>query len=218
MKKVECVFVVDREADLATSVANPVNQWVLDGEGEASIKYDGTSCMIKDGLLYKRWNRTLKKPFASRYARNKDQFVLDMSMFRDVPDGAIPCEEKPAPVSLHWPYWIPVTQGNGRENEMYHIAFAKKPAWEDGTYELIGPSIQDNMYRLTEPMLVKHGDMVVHTPDRSFEGLKALMKELDGEGLVWRHPDGRMAKLRRDHFGFEWGKPDVRNLRKAAKN
>ncbi|MNG45681.1 hypothetical protein D3C79_35190 [compost metagenome] len=213
MKKIECVFLVDRILDLATTEVNPVNQWVLDGEGVASLKFDGTSCMVKDGVLYKRWNRTLKKPFDRQHARNKAGFCWELSMFRDAPEGAISCESEPAPISLHWPHWIPVTQGNGLENEKYHFAFAKQAVWEDGTYELVGPGIQDNVHRLAEPVLIKHGSDEVSTPDRSFEGLRALMESLNCEGVVWHHPDGRMAKLRRDHFGFEWGKPDVRNHR-----
>lgn len=211
MKKIECVFVVDRALDLATAQVNPTNQWVIDGEGEASIKFDGTSCMVQEGLLYKRWNRTLQKPHAKQYAKLGAAYEINVEMFRPVPEGAIPCEASPAAVSLHWPYWIPVTKGNGRENELYHLAFAKQTAWDDGTYELIGPKIGENLHRRSEPELVRHGAAPIATPDRSFEGLKALLAELDGEGLVWLHPDGRMAKLRRDHFGFEWGTPDARN-------
>jgi hypothetical protein len=38
----------------ATRESNPGCQWVFDGEGVATRKYDGACCMVRDGKLYKR--------------------------------------------------------------------------------------------------------------------------------------------------------------------
>ena len=36
-------------------------EWVLDGEGDATIKYDGSCCAIINGELYKRYDANAKK-------------------------------------------------------------------------------------------------------------------------------------------------------------
>ena len=71
------------------------------------------------------------------------------------------------------------------------------------------------MYNLSSHELRKHGDCVVDINDYSFDNLKKVLECLDSEGLVWHHPDGRMAKLRRDHFNFKWGEDDPRNDKEA---
>jgi hypothetical protein len=38
----------------ATRESNPGCQWVFDGEGVATRKYDGACCMVRDSKLYKR--------------------------------------------------------------------------------------------------------------------------------------------------------------------
>lgn len=37
-----------------------------------------------------------------------------------------------------------------------------------------------------------------------FEGIKGFLAENVIEGLVWHHPDGRMAKIKRRDFGLKW--------------
>jgi len=39
----------------------PGAEWVVAGEGVATAKWDGTACMVRDGVLYKRYDRRLKK-------------------------------------------------------------------------------------------------------------------------------------------------------------
>jgi len=212
MKKVKCVFVVDRFVNMATRVVNNECQWVLDGEGLATVKFDGTSCFIQNDILYKRWNRTLLKQVAAKMRRNPS-LSIDESMFKPVPDGAIACESSFDKKTLHWPYWVPVlnTPADAKHNE----AFLKKHDWQDGTYELIGPGIQGNKHGLLSCELHKHGDVLLQIERLDFDGLSDFMRSLPYEGVVWHHPDGRMAKLRRSHFNFAWGDPDPRDDQEA---
>ncbi|MBE4202286.1 hypothetical protein HJ090_08870 [Vibrio parahaemolyticus] len=61
MKKIKALFVIDRNVNMATRDVEPTSQWVIDDNAIATIKYDGTPALIKDGVLYKRWNRKIQK-------------------------------------------------------------------------------------------------------------------------------------------------------------
>jgi hypothetical protein len=39
--------------------------------------------------------------------------------------------------------------------------------------------------------------------NRSFEALKKYLELNDMEGIVFHHPDGRMAKIRKTDFGIK---------------
>jgi hypothetical protein len=72
--------------------------------------------------------------------------------------------------------------------------------YEDGTYELCGPKVQGNPEGMDAHVLVPHGKFVLREAPRDFEGLAAWLRENPYEGIVWHHPDGRMAKLKRKDF------------------
>lgn len=77
----------------------------------------------------------------------------------------------------------------------------------DGTYELIGPKINGGKDHATGDihMLVSHDQspMMLGVP-RTFEGLKEYLATVAVEGIVFHHPDGRMAKIKRRDFGLKW--------------
>ncbi|MFS1430249.1 DUF5565 family protein [Vibrio splendidus] len=216
MKKVKAIFVVERSVQMVTRKIESSNQWVFDNEGEATIKYDGTPALIKDGVLYKRWNRKLQKKFIRRWKSDKNNFDATLDKFVPVPDGAIQLEDLPAPITLHFPYWVPVSESN-HDDLKFIDAFNALKTKDEGSYELIGKKIQGNKYNLDVCKLVKHGAEVVEINDMSFDGLRQFFANLNHEGIVWHHPDGRMAKLRRSHFNFDW-KEDVRNDSEARAN
>lgn len=215
MKKIKTLFVIDRNTDMATNVVNEGCEWVSNGEGVATIKFDGTSCWVNDGKLYKRFDRKLKKSF-SKMARNLgEKFIPEDHMFNDLPEGAIPCEEKPAAHSLHFPHWVEV--GEGPEDAYHREGFANSTGLINGkTYELVGPKLSGNPYNLEKHELWEHGNTVIEVPDRTYEGLKALMESMENEeGIVFHHPDGRMAKVRRKDFSLPtFGKFDERSKHK----
>lgn len=206
MKKMKTVFVVDyNNSSLATPDVRECNLWVVNGEGQASIKFDGTSCLIKDGQLYKRWDRKLNNKFYKKMIslKSKNQkFIADESMFKPLKEGAIACNDSFDPVTFHWPHWVPVTDDN--EDQYHREGFLNLKDKIDGTYELVGPKLQGNPYNLDSHELWKHGSEKVDIHDYSFDGLKQLILSLNAEGLVWVHSDGRMAKLRKSDFGVNW--------------
>ncbi len=202
MKKMKTVFVIDRDGgNTATTVPVASSEWVLNGEGVATIKRDGTSCMVRDGKLFKRLDRKLSKEFASKFRRDPEM-VLEDHMFKGADKGWEACESAPDKKTGHWPGWIPV--GDSDPASQYHVeAFLRPGKLEDGTYELVGPKIQSNKYSLDHHVLMRHGSEVVEV-ERSFGALKAWIETHDVEGLVFHHPDGRMAKLRRKDFNLHW--------------
>lgn len=158
-------------------------EWVLEGEGIATRKWDGTCCLIRDGRLYKRFDaKAGKKP----------------------PEGFIPAQD-PDPITGHYPGWLEVSRDN--PGDKWHIeAFEKtilasgKTELEDGTYELCGPKINGNNETLLEHELIPHGEYKLAGVPRDFKGVKEYLKYREIEGIVWHHPDGRMVKIKRRDF------------------
>ncbi|NTF23526.1 hypothetical protein G6L37_34715 [Agrobacterium rubi] len=178
MKKIKTVYRIDRDLHRATEVVQ--EGWVLEGEGLATIKFDGTSTMVLEGLLYKRY---------------------DAKGGKTPPVGFVPAEAAPDIHTGHWPGWVRVSDTD--PGDRWHREAFSDGAFEDGTYELIGPKIQKNKYGLTRHKLVKHGSVTVAV-GRSREELIGWLEENEHEGLVFHHPDGRMAKLRRKDFSLRW--------------
>ena len=54
--------------------------------------------------------------------------------------------------------------------------------------------------------LIEHGvDRIVFDGALTFESIRDMLEKGTGsEGIVWHHPDGRMAKIKRKDFGFDW--------------
>lgn len=180
MEKIKTVFVIDRNnGNVAINEFSPECVWVANGEGIATIKFDGTSCRVLGGKLFKRY---------------------DAKAGRIPPEGFEPCGE-PDPVTGHNPGWVPVT--DAPENR-FHIEAFGNGDFEDGTYELVGPKIQKNRYNLSRHELWKHGSVVVEDAPRDYDGLREWLNTNIGEGLVFHHPDGRMAKVRRKDFKISW--------------
>ena len=89
-----------------------------------------------------------------------------------------------------------------------------RPGWylPDGTYELVGPHVQGNPENISFDYLWSHADCDIReddAPPRTYAGLKAWLAERDVEGVVWHHPDGRMAKIKGKDFGLKRGSVKV---------
>lgn len=194
MKKIPTVFCRNYETDrLVRNEVVPGCEWVLNGEGIATIKWDGTCCMVKDGKLYRRYDcKHGKKP----------------------PVGFIPAQD-PDPVTGHWPGWVLVNPES--KADKYHWAVAVNyldaygnVALKDGTYELIGVHFQNDPYGLKnaapggKDMLVAHGIDIINDCPRDFDGIKHFLEVFNHEGIVFHRGNGDMAKIKRTDFGFEW--------------
>lgn len=183
MRKIPTLF----KRDFANNGAvipeyNDGTEWVLAGEGIATRKYDGTSVLIRDGKMYKRYE-----------LRPGKEAPVDFEQvdYDEVTGKAIG--------------WVEV--GWGSEDKWYleaiknHGANPDNVGLTDGTYELLGPKVQGNPEHATEHYLQPHW-LAETYPDAptEFKELKAWLLGKDIEGLVWHHPDGRMVKIKKKDF------------------
>ena len=174
MKKIISLFQRNYETDrLVRNEVVPGAEWVLAGEGVATRKWDGTCCMVRDGVLYKRY---------------------DAKKGKTPPAGFEPAQD-PDPVTGHWPGWLIV--GDGPEDRWFREAALPVV---DGTYELCGPKVQGNPERLDAHTLIRHGAHVLPDAPRNFDGIRAYLEARTYEGIVWHHEDGRMVKIKRKDF------------------
>jgi hypothetical protein len=153
-------------------------------------KFDGTCCAVWGGVFYKR--------LALKEGRPKPAGWIHWREALGLPD---PSETGHG--------WAPVIAG---PDTQYHMeAWASDDPSEDGTYELVGPKIQRNPYKLEQHELWLHGSTVNHSLDdvvlASFDEARVFLDGFWLEGVVWHHPDGRMAKLKRRDFGIPWPGP-----------
>jgi hypothetical protein len=180
VRKIPTLFARDRNnPSRVLNIPNLDCAWVFEGEGVATRKYDGT-CVALDG--YSNW-----------YARREVK-----------PNQALPPDFEEVnfdEVTGKRVGWVP----------MAHSSFAKYHAealnngdhpWEPGTYELIGPKINGNPERSQIHQLIEHASARILDAPRAFDELDRYLEVADIEGIVWHHPDGRMAKLKGRDFGY----------------
>ena len=155
---------------------HPDCEWVFAGEGTATQKYDGTCCLIDQDKLYKR--RELKEG-------------------QLLPPGFIQADSDD--VTGKTVGWVPVDPKNPEDK--WHIE-AFQEGMPDGTYELLGPNVQGNPEGFTKHILFKHSSAACFWDvPRTYAGLREWMGSRDIEGLVFHHPDGRMAKIKKRDYG-----------------
>ena len=185
-------------------------EWVAAGEGGATVKVDGACCRIHDGILW------------ARYERKREGRALGVGVFarsfKPAPAGWEPAEDIPSARTRHWPGWVPV--GDGPEHRRHRegatwlqtVAKREEQAPRPESYELVGPKVQGNPYGLAEHRLWTHGNPFLHrdglrecVSPRLFCGIRDfLAARPQHEGIVWWHPDGRRAKVKRSDFGLPW--------------
>jgi len=184
MKKIPSLFKRDYESGLVYNEVVEGSEWVINGEGATTQKFDGTSCMIKNGRLYKRY---------------------DVKHGRKAPDEGIPCQELPDQNTGHWPWWVPCHRNNAQD-KWHFEAFDLNPTVQDGTYELVGPKINSNNENYPRHLLLPHGMVHLIGCPRDYEGIKNYLDRKNVEGIVWHHLDGRMVKIKTRDFGLKWPK------------
>lgn len=166
---------------------HPGMEWVLKGEGVATVKYDGSCCAIIDGEYYKRY---------------------DCKKGKIPPEGFIPCCE-PDTITGHWPGWVKVDEKNPADKwfvtayEMTVMLENYGMKLSDGTYEAVGRCFQNNPYNFTSNKLIKHGKEIVEV-ERTFDGIKKYLSEHEIERLVFWKDGIPQCKIKRSDFGFEW--------------
>lgn len=180
MKKITTLYKKDPN-DLGRVIpeVNSQNEWVFT-TGIATRKFDGTSCAIINGELYKRF---------------------DLKKGRTLPPNAIPCQE-PDSKSGHHPHWVKCNRED-KGDKWHFIAFDALENKEDGSYELCGEKVQKNPEKIEGHRLIKHGSEVLEITDLSFEGLKSFLEVTDIEGIVFHDSESdEMCKIRKTDFGI----------------
>lgn len=186
-------------------------EWVFRGEGKATEKLDGANVRltIRNGFVVrveKRRNPSTSQKvngiFHSWYTdahpdRPENKWIHEAAEHTQTwswPDGEIPCEAmgpkiQGNPLGLEQHICVPLTD---------FTEFVEVGDDEDGFWE--------NDFK---PFLESCAELPVYdVPDRSFDALQALLFDLDSkyspghlaEGIVFHHPDGRRAKIKRKDF------------------
>jgi hypothetical protein len=185
--------------------------WVVNGQGKATRLYDGV-CVA--------WLPTIHaKPAYGREIPLLNVGALGVSVdwFQRVkipasvklPDDFTVIDQNR--ITGTWLGWQPVDLEKDPLADALRVASGSlgDPATVPfGTYELCGPGIKDNADGFERPTLIRHADaeQLDDVPNEFHALMEWLVEHEQHQGVVWRHPDGRMAKIRRtDAVSFREG-------------
>lgn len=180
MQKIPTVFERDEATNRRTVTREvvPGCEWVFAGEGVPTRKYDGACAMFRGSQLFRRH---------------------EVRAGKQTPPDFEPVETDS--VTGNVVGWVPV--GPGSEDKWFVEAWGHLSSSQiaDGTYELVGPKVQGNPEHYDAHTLIAHdtAEVLADAP-RDFDGLRDWLLAHEYEGIVWHHPDGRMAKIKRRDF------------------
>lgn len=185
MRKIPTLFA--RDANDMSRVLNIPNLdcvWVFAGEGVATRKYDGT-CVALDG--YGHWYARREVKRYQALPLNFEEVSFDEATGKRVG-------------------WVPIEQSSFAKYHAEALANCPDDAvapLTPGTYELIGPRINGNPEGVPDHLLISHAraQELADAP-RTFDELTTYLSTFPHEGIVWHHPDGPMAKIKRRDFGL----------------
>lgn len=192
MKKIPTLFerIYDTNGKVIgiTDNVKPGYEWVLSGDGVATVKIDGSCCAIINGVFYKRY---------------------DAKKGKIPPAGAIPCTPEPDPITGHWPHWVRVDMENSDDKwfikaYMTLFPYGVTEWWDNKTYEAIGKHFNGNPYNMEDDVLVPHGQEIINDCSRTFEGIKEYLKHHYIEGIVFWKDNEPQCKIKRSDFGYKW--------------
>lgn len=219
MRSIPTIFLWDPTTHQMTNRPLKAVDWVFQGKGIATRKYNGVAILVEHGKMFRR------------VELRQGELITGFIRLQDF---------NPKKPYVPIPGWVPISASCltapscKEERGLQEACFAyqnylnvlrelreKKTTsanpyamnWDrsslpnipDGTYELCGPSIRGNKEKLSMHLLFRHGACVVKQVPRSFEGLKKFLETYEGEGIVWHYQEGNallMAKVKRTDFGF----------------
>ena len=159
-------------------------EWVFAGEGRATEKLDGTNCRI-----------TVRAGQVVRVEKRRNPSKLQKQ--QGVIDG----------------WYVDADEYSNEDKWIFEaVRGTDVHGWPDGEHsvEALGPSIQGNALGLPKHLCVPFNLEIPIYEDvpRTFDGLKEFLQKLDSrfspghlaEGIVFHHPDGRRAKIKRKDF------------------
>ena len=183
MQKIPTLFQRDDRFKV-TSVVRPGCEWVLAGEGSPTEKLDGTNIRV-----------TLRSGHVVRIEKRRNPTKAQKAV--GIIDG----------------WYVDATDPGGSDKWIHEsVVRTDMTAWIDGEHscEAMGPKIQGNPLNLDHHLCVPF-DLVAPIYSeipRTFEGLSEVLVSLESrfapgalaEGIVFHHPDGRRAKIKRRDF------------------
>ncbi len=161
-------------------------EWVFDGQGAATEKLDGTNVRltVRAGRLV----RLEKRRNPSKV--QKQQGIIDG-------------------------WYVDADEHSAEDKWIWEAArHTDVSSWPDAEHscEALGPKIQGNALGLEHHLCVPFNMEVpvYEVPRRSFAGLHDFLAEVESryapghlaEGIVFHHPDGRRAKIKRRDFAL----------------
>lgn len=195
MKKIPTLFerIYDNNGNVIgiTDTVKRGFEWVLLGDGIATVKIDGSCCAIINGVFYKRY---------------------DAKKGKTPPAEALPCTPEPDPITGHWPHWVKVNDTDKSDKwfiSAYRNWFHRLPngitaLGDNGTYEAIGKHFNGNPYNMDIDVLMPHGTEIIDDCPRTFEGIKEYLKHHYIEGIVFWKDNEPQCKIKRTDFGYKW--------------
>lgn len=182
MQKIPTLF--HRSEDhFVSDVVTPGCEWVLDGEGVATRKFDGVCVKVADGRLFTRQEARAGVPHPPAWR------------------AAGP----PDPITNKTPGWVPYAYSGHKKLIDEAVANIRVDGvLANSTYELVGPKVNRNPEGYEQHTLVRHGVQVLDNVDLSFMGLCHWLSAHPYEGIVWWRkpgdPAAGLAKLKRRDF------------------
>lgn len=203
MPKIECPFVrvmKDGKYIVTPEIAEGY-EWVFEDETVMAIeKLHGTnvSIIIQEGTVIAVFNRTERIPFITKgkkwiiegllnsKERGYLEFLGDGQHFGELIGEKV----NGNPYKIEGHLWIPFS--GFCQKHLKYKSWGKYPK----DFKTISNWFKEDLFSLYQSM--------VHGKDGkiSTEEWKKLQKEIFVEGIVFTHPDGRMAKLRKDMFDW----------------
>ncbi|HEY5785856.1 MAG TPA: hypothetical protein VIT65_13865 [Microlunatus sp.] len=182
--KIPTIYLRDFDTHLLTDQVSPGCDWVFAREGVATRKFDGTCTMLDSQGHW--WARREVKP-------DREPPLNFWFVSKDLLTGKRVG-------------WEPIGQSAWAKQHADALEHDES-LWEEvvvlegeftdvGTYELCGPKVNGNPEQLDHHQLIKHGTTMVAMSALSPIELVRRMAGEGWEGIVWHHPDGRMAKLK----------------------
>lgn len=159
-------------------------EWVFAGEGDPTEKLDGTNVRL-----------TIRSGKCVRLEKRRNPSKIQKSV--GIIDGWYVDADEFSPEDK----WIYEAMKN---TDVKH--------WTDGEHscEALGPKIQGNGLKLTKHLCVPFNIEIpkYHDIPLSYSGMKEYLANLESiyspdnfaEGIVFHHPDGRRAKIKRKDF------------------
>lgn len=183
MQKIPTLFIRDDRFKVTPEI-RPECAWVFEGEGVPTEKLDGTNLRL-----------TIRAGTVVRVEKRRNPSKLQKA--QGIIDG----------------WYVDALEPQG-EDRWIHAAVEGTDVsdWPDGEHscEALGPKIQGNPLQLDRHIVVPFDLRVPLYEDlpRSYEGLRETLGRLESrfspgalaEGVVFHHPDGRRAKIKRRDF------------------